>query len=191
MVLAALTFSGSALAANTPEAPAPGEAQAAPKSKAAQLDDLFLKLQTEKDETAAKAAETAILTLWLESGSDTVDLLMGWSMQAMAAKDYGLALDYLDRITVLKPDYVEGWNKRATVYFLLQDYAKSIADIQKTLALEPRHFGALAGFGVILDSLGDKRRAIDAYKKALAADPRLDEVRKALEKLEKETERDI
>ena len=116
---------------------------------------------------------------------------MGWSIRAMTAKDYPLALDYLDRITTLKPDFAEGWNKRATVYFLLEDYAKSIADIQKTLALEPRHFGALSGLGMILSSLGEKLRAIDAYKQALAVDPHLDKVREAMEALEKETGRDI
>jgi tetratricopeptide (TPR) repeat protein len=166
------------------------EPEAAPKSKAEQLDELFAKLKTEKDESVAKAAESDILKLWLESGSDTVDLLMGWSIQAMAEKDFSLALDYLDRITVIKPDYAEGWNKRATVYFMLEDYPRSISDIQKVLALEPRHFGALSGLGIIFDSLGQKRRAIEAFEKALDVDPRLDKVREALEKLKKETERE-
>ena len=191
IVVAALALAGPALAANRPEAPPPTAPGAAPKSKAAQLDELFQTLMTGKDATAAKAAEAAILRLWLQSGSDTVDVLMGWSMQAMAEKDYALALDYLDRITVLEPAYAEGWNKRATVYFLLEDYARSISDIHKTLALEPRHFGALAGLGMILGNLGEKRRAIDAYRQALAVDPHLDNIRQALEKLEKETERDI
>jgi tetratricopeptide (TPR) repeat protein len=140
---------------------------------------------------AAKLAETSIIRLWLESGSDTIDLLMGWSMQAMEEKDYPLALDYLDRITIMKPDYAEGWNKRATVYFLLEDYSRSIADIQKALSLEPRHFGALSGLGIIFADLGDNHRAIDAYERALALDPYLANVRDALEKLQKEAERNI
>ncbi|MEO8666999.1 MAG: hypothetical protein ABI399_00665 [Bauldia sp.] len=198
ILVVALSLAGGARAETAPDpsrtAPpdaARTEPEVAPKSRAEQLDDLFARLKAEKDEQAAKEAETGILKLWLESGSDTVDLLMGWSIQAMAGKDYGLALDYLDRITVLKPDYVEGWNKRATVYFMLQDYSRSISDIQKTLVLEPRHFGALSGLGIILDSLGEKRRAMEAYQKALDVDPRLGNVRDALEKLTKETERQI
>jgi tetratricopeptide (TPR) repeat protein len=170
---------------------APGEAEGPAKSKPEQLDELFARLKSEKDPDAAKRTEASILKLWLQSGSDTVDLLMGWSLQAMADKDYPLALDYLDRITVMKPDYAEGWNKRATVYFLLEDYPHSIADIQKTLALEPRHFGALSGLGIILDSLGEKQRAKEAFQKALDVDPGLDKVREALDKLRKETERQI
>jgi tetratricopeptide (TPR) repeat protein len=191
-VLATLiVFAGPGFAASEPESMAPQEAEPAPKSRAVQLDELFQKLKTEKDESAAKLAETSIIRLWLDSGSDTVDLLMTWSMQAMEAKDYSLALDYLDHITMMKPDFAEGWNKRATVYFLLEDYAKSIADIRRALSIEPRHFGALSGLGIIFADLGDNRRAIDAYERALALDPHLGNVRDALEKLQKETERNI
>jgi tetratricopeptide (TPR) repeat protein len=192
LVTASLIFCGPTFAASEP-APAPpaAEPEAPPKSVAVQLDELFQTLKTEKDAAAAKQAEVSIQKLWLQSGSDTIDLLMGWSIRAMTEKEYALALDYLDRITTLKPDFAEGWNKRATVYFLLEDYARSIADIQKTLALEPRHFGALSGLGMILSTLGEKLRAIDAYKQALAVDPHLDKVREALEQLEKETGRDI
>jgi tetratricopeptide (TPR) repeat protein len=195
---AVLAFAGPVLAetlADPPRTAPPESARTEPeapqKSKAEQLDTLFATLKAEKDEKAAKQAEASILRLWLESGSDTVDLLMGWSIQAMAAKDFSLALDYLDRVTVLRPDYAEGWNKRATVYFMINDYPRSIADIQRTLALEPRHFGALSGLGIILDSFGDKRRAMEAYQKALDADPHLGNVREALEKLTKEVERQI
>ena len=109
---------------------------------------------------------------------------MNWAMKAMEAKDYAVALDFLDRVIIMKPDFAEGWNKRATVYFLMDDYSKSIADIGKILALEPRHFGALSGLGMIMREIGEDKRAIEAYQKALAVDPNLEGVQKALDELQ-------
>jgi tetratricopeptide (TPR) repeat protein len=160
-------------------------AQSAPQGRAEQLDALFHTLKTEQSEAAA-AAESAILRLWMESGSDTVDILMDWALKAMDEKNYALALDFLDRIVTLKPDFVEGWNKRATVFFLTDDYAKSLTDIRRALALEPRHFGALAGLGTILRDLGEDKRALEIYRQALALDPRMDSVRKAIAEIEKD-----
>ena len=155
-------------------------------SREARLDELFRTLLSAQDEKTAKAAENGIIELWNESGSDTVDLLMKWTIEAIDAENYPLALDFLDRITSLKPDYAEGWNKRATVYFLTEDYAKSIADIERVLALEPRHFGALSGLGTILREIGEKKWAAEAYQRALTVDPHLDNVRKALDELGEE-----
>ena len=86
----------------------------------------------------------------------------------------------------MKPDYAEGWTKRATVYFLIDDYKKSIFDIERTLALEPRHFGALSGLGMIMRDIGQDKRAIDAFQRALAVDPYLDNVKKALDDIQGE-----
>lgn len=160
--------------------------QSAPQGRAEQLDALFQTLKSEQNEAAA-AAESAILKLWLESGSDTVDVLMEWALKAIDEKNYSLALDFLDRIVTLKPDYVEGWNKRATVFFLTDDYARSLVDIRRVLALEPRHFGALAGLGTILRDLGQDKRALEIYRQALALDPRMDSVRKAIDEIEKDS----
>jgi tetratricopeptide (TPR) repeat protein len=159
-------------------------AETAPKSRAERLDALFDTLAAVESPEAAKAAEREILRVWLQSGSDTVDLLMDWTMTAMDEEDYPLALDFLDRIITLEPGYVEGWNRRATIHFLNDDYAKSIADIEQVLAIEPRHFGALAGLGTILRELGDERLALDAYRQALALDPVMGEVQKAIDELE-------
>ena len=171
-----------AVADETP--PSVGADKAPAKSKAEQLDSLFQTLKTASSKEAAKAAEDGIWHLWLESGSDTIDLLMTWAMKAMEAKDYAAALDFLDRVVIMQPDFAEGWNKRATVYFLMDDYSKSIADIGKTLALEPRHFGALSGLGMIMREIGEDKRAIEAYQQALAVDPNLDGVQKALDELQ-------
>jgi tetratricopeptide (TPR) repeat protein len=157
-----------------------------PKSRAEQLDELFATLAAADNREAARAAERGILRLWLESGSDTVDLLVNRALEATDEEDYPLALDFFDRIITLEPGYVEGWNRRATIYFLNDDYAKAIADLEQVLAIEPRHFGALAGLGTMLRELGHEELALDAYRQALALDPVMGEVQKAIDELEAE-----
>lgn len=185
----ALGFIPGALAAAANEGPKTASPRqtgpgAVELSRAQQLDALFETLKTAKDEEAANAAENSITALWLESGSDTVDLLMEWTLAAVKEKNYPLALDYLDRILTLKPDYVEGWNTRATVYFMTEDLGRALADIERVLAIEPRHFGALAGFAAILREIGDEKRALEVYRRAIAVDPHLPNVQKAIDDLE-------
>ncbi len=140
-------------------------------------------LRTARDQAAAESTENLIAALWLKSGSDTVDLLMDWAQTAVKDKNYPLALDYLDRIVTLQPDYVEGWNTRATVYYLREDYGRALADIERTLAIEPRHFGALTGLGTILREIGEDQRALEVYRKVIVLDPHLESVQKAIDEL--------
>ena len=79
----------------------------------------------------------------------------------------------------LKPDYTEAWNRRATLYFLQKDYGHALADIREVLAREPRHFGALSGLGLILQEIGDDKHALEAYRRALAIDPHLEQHRRS------------
>jgi tetratricopeptide (TPR) repeat protein len=151
------------------------------------LDALFAKLRVNATGPAGDRIETEILRRLGRSGSPTADLLLSWAVDAMGEKNYPLALDVLDQVIVVKPDFAEAWNKRATVHFLMDDYGDSLSDIRQVLALEPRHFGALAGFGMILQAMDKKEEAIRVYKRALEIDPRLDKVRESLEALEKET----
>ena len=151
------------------------------------LDELFAQLPDRAETPDGQALEREILERFHESGSDTADLLLGWAVLAMEREDYPLALDILDQVVLVRPDFVEGWNKRATVYYLLTDYAASLADIRRTLALEPRHFGALAGLGMILENTGHEDRAIEVFRRALEINPQMDEVRETLEKLEAAT----
>jgi tetratricopeptide (TPR) repeat protein len=187
-LLALAIAAGSARAEETGPSVGGGDAPAVTEvSKAERIDTLLASLKSETDPDAASEMENAILALWLESGSDTVDLLMQWTLKAMEEKQYPRALDFLDRIILLEPGYVEGWNKRATVYFLMDDYGQSIADIGKVLELEPRHFGALSGLGIMMRSIGDDDRAKAAFREALAIDPHLKNIREELDSLEAET----
>ncbi len=147
------------------------------------IDALLDTLKTTTDATVAAQAENSLTALWMDSGSPTVDLLMQWTQAAMKDKNYPLALDYLDRILTLKPDYAEGWNTRATVYFLNEDYGHSVSDLEQVLRLEPRHFDALAGFGVILREVGKDKEALAVFQQALAVDPHLEAVKKAVDDL--------
>ena len=124
------------------------------KTNEEKLDELFAKLVRERNEAKADRLSKQIWRIWFESGSKTVDLLMLSSQTAVEAKQFSVAMDLLDQILVLEPNYAEGWNRRATLHFMLQDNAKSLRDIEQTLSLEPRHFGALAGLGGILLSQG-------------------------------------
>jgi len=140
------------------------------------LDTLFAALKIAPDGASAKAIEDRIWAVWTASGSDTCSLLMSRAKDATDDKDYDLAIKLLDAVIAIKPGYVEAWNRRATVYYLKQDYAHSIADIAAVLAREPRHFGALSGLGMMLQEIGDDKDALEAYRKALAVDPHLESI---------------
>jgi tetratricopeptide (TPR) repeat protein len=149
------------------------------------LDDLFQKLPENAKLPAGERIEQEILRRFSRSGSATADLLLGWATEAMEEKDYPQALDILDQILVIKPDFAEAWNKRATVYFLMDNYGASLSDIRETLALQPRHFGALAGFGMILKAMDRNEEAIKVLKRAIEINPRLENVQEAIDALEK------
>jgi len=123
-----------------------------------------------------QACRSADLGAVAADPSDTAALLMMRAKAAMDAQQMDVALKLLDAVVKLRPDYVEGWNRRATLYYLQNDYAHSLEDIEQVLVREPRHFGALAGLGMIMQDLGDEKRALDAFRKALAVNPYLDKV---------------
>jgi tetratricopeptide (TPR) repeat protein len=156
------------------------------------LDTLFAGLKVAPDADSAKAIEERIWALWMVSGSDTCNLLMGRVKTASDEKDYDLAVKLLDAVIAIRPDYVEAWNRRATVYYLMKDYGHSLADIGEVLAREPRHFGALSGLGLILQDIGDDKHALEAYRKALAIDPHLEHLPDVVKSLSEKVEgRDI
>ncbi|MEQ9641185.1 MAG: hypothetical protein RIM84_14270 [Alphaproteobacteria bacterium] len=137
------------------------------------LPELFDKLAAAGEGAESEQLAQAIWSIWLNSGSDTVDLLMQRSVRAMQARRMDEALGLLTTVVELKPDYAEGWNKRATVLYLIGRFEASLADCDKVLELEPRHFGALAGMGMIYNQLEDDEKAYEAYKRALEVHPNM------------------
>lgn len=136
-----------------------------------QLDKLFAELKRERNERAAERISGRIWAEWFKSGSATIDLMMQWAQTAADKKEFDVALDFLDQVVTLSPNFSEGWNRRATVHFIMNNYAKSMADIDRTLQLEPRHFGALSGMAQILKNTGRKQLALDAYLRVLEIYP--------------------
>lgn len=158
---------------------------AAPRA-AATLDDLFADLRRQTKVPAASRVARMIWSKWNDSGSDTVNLLMQWSAKAIEEKNYAAAEDLLTQVVTLAPDYAEGWNRRATLYFAKSDYGRSIADIERVLQLEPRHFGALAGLGLILDRTGAEKKSLETWYKVLEIYPANRKAQEAVVKLEEE-----
>ena len=137
------------------------------------LELLFSRLLEAPGPLEARRLEGEIWTIWLQSDDGAVRILMHDGIDALQQRDYGRALSKFDQMVLIAPDFAEGWNKRATVHYLLGNYAQSLGDIAKTLALEPRHFGALAGRGLVYVELEDERRALEAFEEALAIHPNL------------------
>jgi tetratricopeptide (TPR) repeat protein len=166
--LVILLSTGLAHAAEETEAAA---APATERSAGSSLDDLFHDLKRSGNEAAAARIASRIQREWTRSGSRSIDLLMQWASTAMQARKFDTALDLLDQVVTLSPDYAEGWNRRATVHFMMNNYALSMSDIDRTLRLEPRHFGALAGMAQILQRTGRKEPALKAYERVLDVYP--------------------
>ena len=171
---------------------APGRLPKVGADRTRGLDFLFGALKAAPDEASAKHVEARIWAIWMQTPSDTAALLMLRAKAAMEAQQTDVALKLLDSVIKLRPDYVEGWNRRATLYYLQNDYTHSLADIQQVLIREPRHFGALAGLGMIMQDIGDDKRALDAFRRALAINPHLEKVPELVKSLsEKVDGRDI
>ncbi|MGA2288957.1 tetratricopeptide repeat protein [Bradyrhizobium sp.] len=171
---------------------APGKLPKVSTDRSHGLDFLFGALKAAPDEASAKHVEAQIWAHWMQTPSDTAALLMMRARAAMDAQQMDVAQKLLDAVVKLRPDYVEGWNRRATLYYLRNDYMHSLEDIEQVLVREPRHFGALAGLGMIMQDLGDEKRALDAFRKALAINPHLDKVPELVKTLTEKVEgRDI
>jgi len=151
----------------------------------ARLDGLFEVLATTSDMEAARAAEAEIWRIWIESGSEEIDALMVEGVVAMSNQRFENAIALFGQITERAPEFAEGWNKRATAYYLNDDHVASVRDIQRTLVLEPRHFGAISGMGLIFLSRGDEAGALAAFEAVLAIHPGAPGARQRVEELRK------
>lgn len=199
VVLASIVAVAPALAQDGPKGPpvkqkklpeAPAKLPKVDRSK--NLDFLFGALKAAPDDASAKHVEARIWAIWIQTPSDTAALLMQRAKAAVDAQKVDVAIKLLDSVIKLRPDYVEAWNRRATLFYMQNDYGRSLADIREVLIREPRHFGALAGLGMIMQEIGDEKRALDAYRKALAINPHLDKIPDQVKSLTEKVEgRDI
>ncbi|PZF78626.1 hypothetical protein DK847_02130 [Aestuariivirga litoralis] len=197
--LAALALTAAVLApaALAEEAPVPGEAPAiaAPEASVAvkplkpaeqradQLDVLFAELR--RPGVQGGEVEEKIWALWSASDSPTAEVLLGQAKQAIEDGAPAEALSILNRLIGANPDFAEAWNKRATLYFMMKRDDAALADINHVLELEPRHFGALAGRGMIFERQKKYSAAREAYEEALAVNPTLEQVKAALKELDR------
>jgi tetratricopeptide (TPR) repeat protein len=131
------------------------------------LDTLFAELKRERTPDKAREISERIRIEWQDSGSASVNLLMQWAAKAMETNRQATALDVLDQVIALSPQYVEGWNQRATLHYQMGNFRKSMSDINRVLAIEPRHFGALAGMAAILTAAGKDELALRAWEQFL------------------------
>lgn len=161
----------------------PGAARADQKDP--RLGPLFAELRT-ADAVEARAIEEQIWAIWGETSNPHARTLLEVGSVAMANRDHRTARAAFDALVALAPDFAEGWNKRATLFWLLGEDVASVRDIQRTLALEPRHFGALSGLGLILMGRGEDERALEAFEAALAIHPTLPGARQHAERLRRE-----
>jgi len=169
-----------------PEVKSAPEAKPAPKPVS--LDDLFARLRASEDPAEAKGIAKLIERRLDASGSPTADLLTDRARQAISAHDFPLAAELMDRVTALEPNWSEGWNRRATVFWLLTDKDDAIADLRRALVLEPRHFEAWAAMGRIYESLDDKARALAAFRRAKALYPKMEKIGEAVDRLAPEVD---
>ncbi|WP_424939809.1 tetratricopeptide repeat protein [Aliiroseovarius sp. S253] len=155
-----------------------------------QLDNLFSQLQA-ADDSNWQALENEIWELWSRSGSDAMDFLLQRGQNALENGDLERAIAHLSALTDHAPGFAEGWNARATAFYLSGELGLSLNDIAQTLSFEPRHFGALTGLGLILEELGNETRALEAYRHALAIHPHSDDIKGAVARLEQKRAKDI
>jgi tetratricopeptide (TPR) repeat protein len=151
------------------------------------LEELFDRLRTIADPLGAHIIEVKIWRIWTDSGRDDMNALVEEGTRAMAQGRLKEAIAIFDRVVATLPDFAEGWNKRATAHYLNEDYTASVIDIERTLTLEPRHFGAISGMGLIFMARGDEADALRAFEEVLKIHPhargtkaRVEELRKKL-----------
>ncbi|MFT6450987.1 MAG: tetratricopeptide (TPR) repeat protein [Halocynthiibacter sp.] len=148
------------------------------------IDELFEALQTAKGRDLVRAEEE-IWIEWSRSGSPAMDLLLKRGRDALEAGDPLRAIEHLSALIDHAPDFAEGYNARATAYFQSDDYGPALADIHMVLALNPRHFGALGGFAIILDEMGRERAALDVYRRLQGLHPSREGLAEAIARLER------
>lgn len=148
------------------------------------LPRLFDRLRSSEQPAEARTIELMIWTIWNESGRPDLDALLQAGEAAMALEDFAAAKEKFDAAIKVRPDFAEAWNKRATMFYLAGGYPESLQDIEKVLELEPRHFGALSGLGLVNLALSREEAALDAFERVLSLYPTNDAARHNIEVIE-------
>ena len=148
------------------------------------LDDLFEQLAITTSDEEASNITREIWQRWTANDDPDVSQLMQIGIRALNYSTYRKALQSFDRVIEIAPEFAEGWNKRATLYYHIKEYRRSIDDIKKTLRLEPRHFGAWSGLGLVSIAQENYAGALAAFKKALSINPHISNIRRYVQKLE-------
>ena len=148
------------------------------------LDDLFEQLAITTSDEEASNITREIWQRWTANDDPNVSQLMQIGIRALNYSTYRKALQSFDRVIEIAPEFAEGWNKRATLYYHIKEYRRSIDDIKKTLRLEPRHFGAWSGLGLVSIAQENYAGALAAFKKALSINPHISNIRRYVQKLE-------
>lgn len=160
---------------------------AAADQKDSRLARLFTRLQQAPSASEGDRLQARIWEIWLETDDPDARKLMRQGIVATNARRFEHALERFDQLVALAPEFAEAWNRRATLYYMMGDYQASVADIQRTLALEPRHFGALSGLGMIYDDLDRREAALRSFEAALAINPLLDGARERAQEIRRES----
>ena len=150
------------------------------------LEALFARLKAAANAFEAAPVEAEIWTVWSGTSDPQSAGLLARAVEAMARRDHSTALEALNELVDREPDFAEAWNKRATLHYVIGDYRASVEDIRRTLALEPRHFGALSGLGLIYLAINEPAAAARSFEAALAIHPHLTGARANLERLKDE-----
>lgn len=159
------------------------EAPALNETRDEKLDRLFAAMEDASPEDQNKLA-LEIKGVWANSGSPSMDLLLDRALQATAGEAHDKARVHLNALTRLAPDFAEAWNASATLHFVQHDYGRAVDDISRALALEPRHFNALAGLGIILERVERHGPALDAWLRVKALYPDFHGAIEAIDRLE-------
>ena len=168
--------------------PAEPPAPPTPADRAKRLGQLYDRLSGASDSKAAEPVIVAIQQAWQSSGSDTVDLLLSRAAEFAKEADLDLAMEILNAAVEIAPENAEAWHQRAVIYFMREDYQNALADLRRALSRDERHFGALNNLGVVFEAMGEKKEALQAYRKALKVNPFIDSARESEEELSREVE---
>jgi len=174
-------------AAQSPVRPKDQKEQAPPAKpnppRPSSLDELFERLGKAQSEREAEGISNLIERRFSRSGSDTADLLLSRAGEAFGKKNYPLAVELIDRVLAIQPNWAEAWYKRATVFYQLDDPVAAMADLHRALKIEPRHFYAWTGLGHIFMASDDKARALEAYRRVLKLNPQASDVKTIVTRL--------